>query len=253
MKRKDIAKKVLKISEGVLSSLTDLVLWNVFYFAEISPLGYPTNLRKAGYFAHRDLEKFNYESIKRAFYGIKSRGWIKEDLTLTKEGKKRLENLIPVYFGKRKWDGNWYLTSYDIPEKRREDRDILRENLKRLGFGEIHASLWVSPFNFLAEVEEIVKEYHLSLFVILAISNKVGREESKILANKIWKLDQINRAYKEIIEKAKKKSPKSLMFGYISVLLRDPQLPSELLPEDWLGEEAHSIFGKYMFPVFKNN
>lgn len=246
IKKKNITKIVLKVSDGILASLTDLVLWNLFYFAEISPLGHPTNLRKAEYFAYRNLEKFNYESIKRAFYNTKSKGWVKEDLTLTEEGKKRLESLTPVYFGKKKWDGNWYLVSYDIPEKKkRRDRDILRENLKRLGLGEMHASLWVSPFNFLPEIEKIVKEYQLSPFVILAISDKVGKEVSKVLANKIWGLDRINKVYKKIVEQAKKKSPDNLVFEYFSILQRDPQLPSKLLPSDWAGEEAFFLFKKY--------
>ena len=247
MKRKDIIKIVLRVSEGMLSSLTDLVLCQLFYFAEISPLGHPTNLRKAEYLARRNLKRFNYETIKRAISRAKTKGWIKEDLTLTKEGKERLGGLSPVYFGKRKWDGNWYLTSYDIPEKRRKDRGILRENLKRLGFGEMHASLWISPFNFLAEIEKIIQEYQLSSCVILAISDKVGKEESKVLANKIWGLDKINRRYKEIIDKARNQSPKNLVFEYFSILQRDPQLPSELLPEDWLGEKAYSIFRRYIF------
>ena len=246
MKRKDITKKVLRASEGMFSSLIDLTLTYLFFFAEISPLGHPANLGKAEYLAEKHLRQFNYETIKRAFYNAKSRGWIKEDLILTKEGKERLKNLTPIYFGKKKWDGNWYLVSYDIPEKRRNDRGILREHLKRLGFGEMHASLWVSPFNFFGEVEKLVQEYKLSSFVILAVSDKVGRQESKILANKIWKLDEINQDYKEIIEKAQKKFSKILVFEYFCILEKDPQLPSELLPEDWLGEEAHSIFKKYI-------
>lgn len=249
MRRKNIGKMVLKISDGILSSLTDLVLWNLFYFVEISPLGHPTNLRKAEYLAHKNLEYFNYQTLKRAFYNAKSRGWIKEDLTLTNEGRKRLESLTPTYFDKRKWDGNWHLVSYDIPEKRKRDRDILRENLKRLGFGEMHASLWISPFNFLGEVEKIVKEWRISPFVILAISNKVGRQESRVLANKVWKMDSLNRFYRSIIERSQKESAEDLVFKYLIVLRKDPQLPSELLPEDWLGEEAHSIFKKYLIKI----
>lgn len=247
MRRKEISKKVLRITERMFSSLTDLVLWSLFYFVEISPLGHPGDLGNAEFSAHRNLEKFNSETIKRAFYNAKSRGWIKEDLTLTKEGKERLQNLIPTYFGKRKWDGNWYLVSYDIPEKRRTDRQIFRENLKRLGFGEMHASLWISPFNFLGDVEKIIEEYQLSPFVILAISDKVGKEESRVLANKIWKLDKLNQSYKEILKRIKKEPEENLVFEYLSILEKDPQLPSEILPSDWAGKRVHSIFKKISF------
>ena len=244
MGKKEISKKIQEVTEGILSSLTDLVLWTVFYFYQVSASGSAGRVRKAEFFAYRDLQKFNYRSIKRTIYKLKSKGWIKDDLTLTKEGQKRLNSFFPVYFGKRKWDGNWYLTSYDIPEKMRIYRNLLRMNLKRLGFGEMHASLWICPFNFLGEVEKLIKEYHLTPFVILAISNKVGKEESKILTNRIWKLDKINQEYKELIKEAQQKGPEKLIFKYLNILSKDPQLPSELLPSDWLGEQAYLLFRK---------
>lgn len=246
MRKKEISKKVLKTTEGILSSLTDLVLLNAFYFYRVSTVGSPGKIRKAEFLASRDLQKFNYLSIKRAIYKLKSKGWIKGDLALTKEGQKRLKNIFPIYFGERKWDGNWYLASYDIPEKKRKLRDILRMNLRQLGFGEMHASLWICPFNFLGEVEKLVKEYHLEPFVILAISNKVGREESKILANRIWKLDKINQEYKDLIEEAQQKGVEKLIFKYLNILSKDPQLSSELLPSDWLGEQAYLMFRELM-------
>lgn len=245
MKKKSISKRVLKISDGVFSTLTDLVLWNLFYFAELSPLANSTNLRKAGCNACKDLESFNYETIKRAIYNGRAKKWLKSDFTLTEEGEKRLKKFIPDYFERKKWDGNWYLVSYDIPEKRRGERHVFRENLRRLGFREMHASLWISPFNFFTNIEELIQEYDLSSFVILAVSDKLGREASIDLAERIWGLRQINEGYKELIEMAKNKDPKNLIFIYFAILKNDAQLPEELLPDDWAGEEAYSIFGKY--------
>ncbi|MCK4781778.1 hypothetical protein KAS79_02520 [Candidatus Parcubacteria bacterium] len=248
MKRKEISKIVLKVSEGVFSSLVDLVLWNAFYLSEVGfASGSPARLGRAPFSASKNLKKFNYLTIKRAMYNAEHKGWIKNDLTLTKEGRKRLQGFLPEYFEKRKWDGNWYLVSYDIPEEKKRFREILRENLKRLGFGKLHASLWISPFNFLEEAEEIVEEYNLSIYVILAVSDKVGREESRILANKIWNLKEINNHYQELIKKAQKKKPEKMIFEYMSILSRDPQLPVELLPEDWQGEEAYLFFKKYLY------
>jgi phenylacetic acid degradation operon negative regulatory protein len=246
MNRKEVSKKIQKVTDGILSSLVDLVLWNIFYFYQVGVSGSPGRVSRAEFLAYRDLQKFNYQSIKQAIYKMKNRRWVKDNLTLTKEGMKRLKSFFPIYFGERKWDGNWYLASYDIPEKRRKHRDILRINLKRLGFGEMHASLWICPFNFLEEVEKLVTEYNLSPFVILAVSNKVGREESKILANRIWNLDKINREYQNLIKKAQSKDLRDLIFEYLDILNRDPQLPKELLSSDWLGEKAYSMFRKYL-------
>ncbi|MEA3295970.1 MAG: PaaX family transcriptional regulator C-terminal domain-containing protein [Patescibacteria group bacterium] len=249
-KKKEIAEIVLKITDGLFCSLTDLALWNLFYIAELSPLRHPSDIGKAKFFADKNFEKFNYLTLKQALYKIKSKGWIKEDLCLTKKGAQRLNNFIPIYSKKRKWNKNWYLVSYDIPEIKRKYRNILRHNLKELGFGEVHASLWISPFDFSKDVEKIVDYYHLSRFVILAVSNKIGKEESRIFAEKIWKLKETNKKYKFIIKKSKNINPKNLIFEYLSIFKKDPQLPNEFLPKDWVGDKAYLIFKKY-FP-FEN-
>ena len=247
IKQKKVSEIILKITDGLFCTLTDLVLWNLFYFAELSPTRNATNLGKAKIFADKNFEKFNSFTIKKVLYNIKKNGWIKEDLTLTKQGAERLNNFIPIYSKKGKWDKNWHLVSYDIPEMKRKYRDILRNNLKQLGFGEMHASLWISPFDFSEDVEKIVDYYHLSHFVILAVSNKIGKEESRIFAEKIWRLKEINKKYKFIIKKSKNNNPKNLIFEYLSIFKKDPQLPDEFLPEDWVGDEAYLIFKKY-FP-----
>ncbi len=191
MKRKKISELVMEISEGIFSSLIDLLLWNIFYFFELSPLK-GGNWKRADVLADKDLAKFNSVTLKRALVEMRKRGWIKGDLVLTKEGKERLENILPRYFGKKKWDGNWYLAIYDIPEEKKIYREILRATLKRLGFGQLNKSVWVCPFNFLGEVEKIIKDYNLSHYVVLAITDKLGREEAGLLANKVWKLDKVN-------------------------------------------------------------
>jgi len=239
---KEMKKIILKMSEGIFSSLIDILLWNVFYFKEISPLGTPRQLYKASIAADRSFGNFNYLTIRNAIYRARSKGWIKNNLTLTERGISRLESFMPEYFDQEKWNGNWYLVSYDIPEFKRKYRNMLRENLKKLGFGEMHASLWISPFNFLGEVEKIVKDYYLSPYVILSVSDKVGREESKIFAQKIWKLEELNVAYSNLIEKAKTAKKEKLIFEYLAILKKDPQLCKELLPENWLGEKAYLIF-----------
>ena len=244
MKRKEISKLVLKISDGIFSTLTDLVLWNIFYFIEVSLSGSPGKIGRAEISAREDLQKFNSETIKEAIKRARKRGFIKGDFVLTKEGKERLESFLPRYLGERKWNGNWYLVIYDIPQSLNRYRDILRENLKRLGFGQLQASVWVSPFNFFGEVEEKVKDYNLSPYVIFAITDKLGRKEAKVLTERVWHLEKINNLYKTLLNKFEKSKEEELYFEYLNIIDKDPQLPKELLPEDWRGGEVHEVFSK---------
>ncbi|MDI6591333.1 MAG: PaaX family transcriptional regulator C-terminal domain-containing protein [Patescibacteria group bacterium] len=204
-----------------------------------------------GLFAKLDKLVFTNKDriIRDAIYRGKQRGWIKEDFTLTKEGKERIFRLIPQFFPPKHWDGQWYLAVFDIPEKMRRKRDILRENLKKLGFGQLQQSIWISAVNYLGNVEEIIKFYQLQDFVILAQTDKLGKETSKVLANRIWKLEKINRSYIKFIDQwqeAGKEEKFWLLFKYFNILRKDPQLPLELLPNNWQGIKAHQLIKKYL-------
>jgi DNA-binding transcriptional regulator PaaX len=51
-----------------------------------------------------------------------------------------------------KWDGQWRIVIFDIPEKRRALRDRVRSLVTTLGFYRLQDSVWVHPY----ECEEIV-------------------------------------------------------------------------------------------------
>jgi len=245
-----LAKLVLKISEGVFNKVVDLVLFWVYYSAEMSPFSGGSLYQRFSRI-ERDLSRFDSQTLKHALKYACQKGWINKKLEITSRGQKRLESILPKYEKKQKWNGNWYIVAYDIPENKRWLRDILRDNLVELGFGQLHKSLFICPYNFLGDVEKIVNEYHLSSYVLLAISNKLGREPSRDLAERVWKLNKINEDYEKYLQelKSRKLSPKEAIFRYLIILKRDPQLPKELLPDNWKGDEAHKIYRKM---VWKN-
>lgn len=47
----------------------------------------------------------------------------------------------------RRWDGRWRVLIFDVPEKRKHERDALRKMLQRLGFRYLQRSVWVYPFD----------------------------------------------------------------------------------------------------------
>src|SRR3990167_2508641 len=63
-----------------------------------------------------------------------------EKIKLTNQGRKLLKE---IYFSEitipkpKKWDGNWRLVAYDIPEIYKKSRDYLREILERNDFCQI--------------------------------------------------------------------------------------------------------------------
>lgn len=53
----------------------------------------------------------------------------------------------------RKWDGLWRLVIFDVPEKKKRQRDRFREDLQRLGFYMLNRSVFIHPFSCFDEVE----------------------------------------------------------------------------------------------------
>jgi len=245
MRNKELSKKILKRTFGILATVVDLFLFSLLIMGEVAFSGcdaylMPKLQKRLGRLLLKDRDRI----IRNAFNHAFSQGWLKKDGKLTAEGKERLKNLIPVYLPQRCWDEKWYLVIFDIPEKMKRKRDILREKLKLLGFGQLQASVWISPINYLGNIEEIIKYYNLEPYVIFSETEKIGKETSQVLAERIWGLKAINKEYKKFIsqyEKADELEKFWLKFQYFNILRKDPQLPKKLLPEDWLGKKAKKL------------
>lgn len=246
----------------MLATATDLVLAELFFaFEAIEPgtSARPGDIWKAHYRSQEDLQKINYQTLKRAFLYLKKRGlidYVKEDvLTLpkiTEQGLERLNGLFPKYYEERPWDGKVYLVSYDIPEKQSGDRDKFREHLKKIGCGMLQASVWLTPYNPQEVLKEFIKERMLSGAVIISTVGKdgsIGQTPLKELVSEVYNLYQINEAYQDFLHNFKRKRKDDIIssqaaFKFFAVLDKDPQLPFELLPSDWKSDEAYELFKK---------
>lgn len=212
------------------------------------PLGIALSGRSSG--GARDASEWihtlSHDSIKRAIEHARMRGWIDpRGLTVSREGKKRLKTAFPEPKSyPQRWDGSWYLVSFDIPEKQRNKRDDLRKLLRRLGFASLHQSLWLSPYNFLGDVYDYYRRRDAKEFLVLFRSTEVGTSFSPDLARRLWKLDELDRHYERFLMRAKNPERPSaeLMFEYLSIIANDPFLPRPLLPLEWHGEDAKKIY-----------
>ena len=255
-RRTNIHKKVLEATEGVCGSVVDAALLITFFsFGLFLRPPAARTLHKARAEAEGMILDINYREIKRAMYRAREKGWLKpKELKLTKDGEDRLRGMLPKNDNVPHWDGKWHITLFDIPEKERGKRNVLRAFLKRLGFGKLFESTWISPFPFLGQVDQFIKSHHLQSQVVLSVSDRVGTDGSRDLANRIWKLDELNQSYKDFLNG--KKIPQSkLIFQYLAIAQRDPRLPKELLPIDWKGERAFEYYQELIgaFKIKRSN
>lgn len=76
-----------------------------------------------------------------------------------------------------KWDGRWRMVLYDIPVRKRRQRNALRARLKELGLVMYQASVWVYPYPLEKPVRSIAEFYGISDCVLFAIAERLNGEK----------------------------------------------------------------------------
>ena len=115
----------------------------------------------------KDIERKRLYAMVREFYNDHlvdykeyKDGSIK--IVLTKEGqKKALKFKLDEIEIKRpaKWNGEWRIVIFDIPEKLKKTREALRIKLKELGFLELQKSVFIFPYECESEIDFIVEVF----------------------------------------------------------------------------------------------
>lgn len=90
---------------------------------------------------------------------------------ITSEGQKLLKRLAPEK------DGVWKLVIFDIPEKHKYVRTILRAKLKQLHFKKWQNSIWVSPYALDEEIERELNDLGKKFFVRLIKTTQINHLE----------------------------------------------------------------------------
>ncbi len=246
----------MSLTHGLLGTVTDLTLYS--FFLTLSSFGkQPTYIGYDQAFneASKLLSDFNYQTIYKTLTNLRQKRLvayspIDKTLSMTPKGKQYLKRLLPEYRQNRHWDGRMYLITYDIPERFHRQRTLLRNFIRGLGAGMLQESVFLVFKNPKSLISSFIEERHLTGMVIvsdLGQDGAVGDEDLSSLIKRIYKLDAINRRYGEFLNSVNNKkrwTPLDVSY-YFSILKYDPQLPFELLPQDWLGDKAKSLCEKH--------
>ncbi len=160
-------------------------------------------------------------------------------LEITPKGMENFKRKFPLMDLKRKkWDGYFMLAIFDIPEVQRNDRYIVRAKLEALGFAMLQESVWISPYHFEADLREFFVNNGLSQKVLIMEAKNIYSGNLQDTVKKIWKLEQLNNSYNEIIVRSRKVSnlndaekneeTKNILNIYLQTLKFDPMLPEEI-------------------------
>ena len=133
----------------------------------------------------KGANNFNFKRTIKNLYHLEMLKEIKNkdgtiSVALSEKGKKTAEvySLDNLKIGKpKKWDGNWRVVIFDVPERIKKVRDALRMHLKNLGFYELQKSVFICPFPCAEEINQIVDFYNIHEHIRVIIAHSIDNEE----------------------------------------------------------------------------
>lgn len=200
-------------------------------------------------------------------------------LKVRRDGLKSYYSLTPDGFGlldkgaqriferkRSKWDRTWSIVVYYIPEGKRQTRDSLRQELSWMGYGPLSMATWISPHDLSREVGEVVKKLKIKNYVQIFQTKHKNFNDPQNIISRCWDLDRIHKKYASFIaeyqpklenhlrrlQKSEAIEPSecfverfNLVHEYRRLPYFDPDMPEELLPENWLRPQAADLFYQY--------
>ncbi|MBU1327360.1 CRISPR-associated endonuclease Cas2 [Patescibacteria group bacterium] len=254
-KNQSIKNNIAEATNGLAKTAVNGLLWWLYLVgASIGKSRTSRGVYEMFREADEALRDCNYEHFQQLLHQLQKQHLIAKrrkrtevELSITKLGRERLSEFLPTYKKTRPWDGYVYIISYDIPESSKTVRDQFRQYLVKIGCAKLQASVWMTPHAPQDLVNDFATKHHVEGAILVSKLDKYGMIGDETLSEvmvRIYCLDDINKQYEDflLIGKQKSISVFQSVVLYESILRDDPQLPFELLPSWWMGEDAHHIY-----------
>lgn len=215
--------------------------------------------------------------VRTSVFRLARDGWLganqvgrRSFYSLTKEGRQKFEQATHRIYGEPRvdWTGEWTLVLLSALDA--TERESVRKELSWLGFGAISTSLMAHPAAEPDDLKTLLARLGVQDEVVVMngrTSDESQDDALRDLVRKSWNLEEIDDRYEQFLghfgpaRKAVcangKLSPRNafqirtlLIQEYRKILLRDPLLPSEMLPDDWHGVAAYKLCGELYRGVF---
>lgn len=205
-------------------------------------------------------------SARIALARMRTDGWFRTQrdgratrYCLTDAGRRLLDADRARVLQRRRdpWDGQWRMVIYRVSLSDRPERERLRHTLTDLGFGALAPATWVTPHPRLDDVLTALGETSATRLEVLTCRSR-DRAADREMAARCWDLDSLAREAAAILDRlealpsapglAALPGPEALrlrmelLAEHRDFSFRDPDLPAELLPDDWPGRRTHTLF-----------
>ncbi|HCX33134.1 MAG TPA: phenylacetic acid degradation operon negative regulatory protein PaaX [Rhodocyclaceae bacterium] len=217
-----------------------------------------------------ELLGLNPRMVRTAVFRLTRDGWFsarpigrRSYYSLTSAGRRRFEHAFRRIYQAppRDWNGDWQIVLTSCGELAAEERNALRKDLLWEGFGTIAPGVLAHPSADLASLTDILQANGVAERVVAFRARslaEIAARPLQALVHECWNLEGIAAHYADFIERFRPVQrslarpaaldPQQcfvvqtlLLHEFRRVLLRDPQLPAQLLPRDWPGIEARAL------------
>ena len=129
----------------------------------------------------------------------------------------------------------------------------MKTRLNWAGFGNLGAECWISPDSTrTAALLALLDEFGLSeASVVLSGHPQVTASPHEVVL-RAWQLEELADDYQQFLDTTKEERPRSPRATFAALTqavnhwrrmpFRDPDLPAELLPDNWIGHQAAARF-----------
>jgi len=227
-------------------------VWLGSFINLVKPLGINDRLVRTSVFRLSRDSWLESEHIGRcSYYG------------LTATGRRRFEHAYRrIYFQpKVLWEGDWLLVLTAGSSLTPEQRDEVRKEFQWEGFGLVAPGVLAHPSANIEPLRDILQSNGVQDSVVVLRAKNVGalvNKPTRELVRDCWNLELVSQDYRRFLDRfrpllkalrnARELDPEQcfvvrtlLMHEYRRTLLRDPQLPEQLLPHDWPGNAARLL------------
>ncbi len=210
----------------------------------------------------------NQRLVRTSVYRLSKEGWLTSEqigrrsyYSLTRSGWRSFERAYQRVYAEPHlpWNGEWTLVI--TSEVNNDRREALRKELATLGFGAFAPGVMAHPLPPNDALTAALQDLDVQGEVIVMHARNDGLPTSRPLNRLVrdcWNLDQLAVEYEEFLDRfrpvwravrsAKRLDPQQcflvrtlLIHEVRRLLLRDPQLPDDVLPGDWHGAAARLL------------
>jgi phenylacetic acid degradation operon negative regulatory protein len=189
------------------------------------------------------------------------------ELVSRSEGRNKFYRLSPAARGESEaglakilnpesgpWDDQWTLVCLRSGAEHSTARERLRELLNTEGFAAVAPGLFIHPRDRAARVTRAAQGHDASDILEVFRASRVSTDH-RAFAAEHWDIDGLSERYgvfvdrfaavegaiKHIDDEAAFVLRFAVVFAYLEIAWRDPELPLDLLPKEWAGTKARLL------------